>query len=102
MINQRIKERCDLAGLKQTDVARICEVSQSTVSNWWRDVFEIPIDAALKIRTYLGTTLDDICGEKYADERLRDIADIFSALDEQGKDYLLEQAKIAYKMKDFR
>ena len=65
-------------------------------------MFEIPIDDALKIRTYLGTTLDDICGEKYADERLKDIADIFAALNDSGRDYLLQQAKIAYRMEEYR
>lgn len=78
---EEIKERCAAAGLRQADVAQICGVGQATVSNWWSHKHQMPLDKALLLRDALNMTLDEICGEKYADKRLQAIADIFALLD---------------------
>ena len=97
-----IRSKCDLAGLKQKDIAALCEVTQQTVSNWFTERTPIPLEAALKIRDALGVTLDELCGVDYSDDRMLELTSIYALLSDSGRDYLLQQARFAYMTKDYR
>jgi transcriptional regulator with XRE-family HTH domain len=61
-LQNRIKELREQKGIKQIDLAEYLNVSQATLSNWERNVFNPDKESLISIADYFGTTTDYILG----------------------------------------
>jgi repressor LexA len=61
-LKNRIKELREEKGVKQIDLAKYLNVSQATLSNWERDVFNLDKESLLMTADFFGTTTDYILG----------------------------------------
>ena len=59
----RIKELRTLRGLKQSELAEVVSVQQSTISNWENEATEIDKDSLFKLVDHFGVTTDYLLGK---------------------------------------
>ena len=97
-----VRRCCELAGMNQRDVAKVCGVSQPTVSSWFAGKTKMPLDCAIELRNLLGVTLDELTGNILPGSEGQELIGIFGLLNDEGKQYLLKQARFAMLMEEYR
>ena len=100
-----IKKLCKESGMKQSELAKMLNVGQSTISGWENDVFEpdrktickiaeifdIPIESLVRdLDTKKTLTSEDVSG---LTEKQIKILEMMEELPEQDQDDLIQQAE---------
>ncbi len=99
-IGENIKKICVLKGIKQVEIAEKLNVSQGTVSNWFKGTNSIDIENLALLCDFLGVSLDQIYGVApltpavTLSQEETDLISIYRSMNAHGKMMLLNTARV--------
>lgn len=98
-IGENIKKVCSLKGIRQVEISEYMNVSQGTVSNWFKGTNSIDIENLAKLCDFLGVSLDQIYGvapltpEVSLSQDETDLLGYYRALNSKARESLLNTAR---------
>ncbi len=102
-----VKERRELIGLSQNQLAKKARISQATLSALESETKNPNVETVFLLAEALDCTVSELLGEKPADAafitpRQQLLLDLFAQLNDAGRDFLIAQAQSIVQQPAFR